>query len=136
MLNEVMLSDERFKGYRPVLKHIDGDEVINSYKVEIREAYSSEQPAKQAETFCTSEVKDIIAFWSDWCMDYADEDIWLDYMVKHPDGHCSRQHLQEKWDCCYGKYGSKAAMSMFWRELDNRNRTILAEYITTRWRKD
>jgi hypothetical protein len=37
-LNEVMLTDERFKGFRPVLKHIDG-EVINNYKIEIREIY-------------------------------------------------------------------------------------------------
>lgn len=81
-------------------------------------------------------AKDIIALWSDWCMDYADENLWLDYMVKHPKGHCNRQHLQEKWDYCYEKYGSKAAMTMFWRELDNDNRTILTEYITTQWHKN
>ena len=44
-LNEVMLSDERFKGYRPALKHIDG-EVPNMYKVEIREAYSGDEDVK------------------------------------------------------------------------------------------
>jgi hypothetical protein len=75
----------------------------------------------------------IIALWSDWCMDYDDENLWLDYMVKHPKGHCNRQHLQEKWDCCYEKYGSKAAMNMFWRELDNDNREILTEYIITKY---
>ena len=82
-----------------------------------------------------TEVRDIIALWSDWCMGYDDENLWLDYMVKHPRGHCNRQHLQEKWDSCYKKYGNKAAMNMFWRELDNNNRTILTEYITTRWHK-
>ena len=82
------------------------------------------------------QAKDIIALWSDWCMGYDDEDLWLDYMVKHPKAHCNRQHLQKKWDCCYGKYGSKAAMQMFWRELDNDNRAILTEYITTEWHKD
>lgn len=79
---------------------------------------------------------DIIALWSDWCMDYDDENLWLDYMVKHPKGHCSRQHLQEKWDYCYEKYGNKAAMTMFWRELDRKNRAILTEYITTQWHKN
>lgn len=83
-----------------------------------------------------TEVKDIIALWSDWCMDYDDENLWLDFMVQHPKGHCNRQHLQEKWDYCYEKYGSKAAMTMFWRELDNDNRAILAEYVTTQWHKN
>ena len=82
------------------------------------------------------QAKDIIALWSDWCMDYDDENLWLDYMVRHPKAHCNRQHLQQKWDCCYEKYGSKAAMQMFWRELDNDNRTILTEYVTTEWHKD
>ena len=79
------------------------------------------------------QAKDIIALWSDWCMDYDDEDLWLDYMVHHPKSHCNRQHLQEKWDYCYGKYGSKAAMNMLWRELDNNNREILTEYIMTKY---
>ena len=81
-------------------------------------------------------ARDVIALWSDWCMDYDDENRWLDYMVKHPKAHCNRQHLQEKWDYCYEKYGNKAAMHMFWRELDNKNRDILTEYITTQWRKN
>lgn len=77
--------------------------------------------------------RDVIALWSDWCMDYDDENLWLDYMVNHPKAHCNRQHLQDKWDYCYGKYGNKAAMNMFWRELDNDNREILTEYITTKY---
>lgn len=81
------------------------------------------------------QAKDIIALWSDWCMDYDDENLWLDYMTSHPKSHCNRQHLQEKWDHCYEKYGSKAAMHMFWRELDNDNRTILTEYITTKYNR-
>lgn len=80
--------------------------------------------------------KDIIDLWSDWCMDFDDENLWLDYMVKHPKAHCNRQHLQDKWDYCYEKYGNKAAMTMFWRELDNRNRDILTEYIMTQWHKN
>ena len=80
-----------------------------------------------------SEAKDIIALWSDWCMDYDDEDLWLDYMVRHPKGHCNRQHLQHKWNGCYWKYGSKAAMNMFWRELDSDNRAILTEHILTKY---
>ena len=83
-----------------------------------------------------TKAKDIIALWSDWCMDWGDENLWLDYMVKHPKGHCNRQHLQEKWDYCYEKYGNKATMTMFWRELDNDNRAILTEYITTQWHKN
>lgn len=79
--------------------------------------------------------KNIIDLWTDWCMDFDDENLWLDYMVKHPKGHCNRQHMQDKWDYCYEKYGNKAAMTMFWRELDNRNRDILTEYITTQWHK-
>lgn len=81
------------------------------------------------------QAKDIIALWSDWCMDYDDENRWLDYMVRHPKAHCNRQHLQQKWDHCYEKYGNKAAMNMFWRELDNDNRTILTEYITTEYNR-
>ena len=80
--------------------------------------------------------ENIIALWSDWCMDWDDEDLWLDYMVKHPNGHCNRRHLQKKWNYCYMKYGSKAAMTMFWRELDNDNRAILTEYITTQWHRN
>lgn len=80
--------------------------------------------------------KDIIDLWSDWCMDFADENLWLDYLVKHPKAHCNRQHMQDKWDYCYKKYGNKAAMTMFWRELDDRNRDILTEYITTVWHKE
>ena len=38
-LNEVMLADERFKGYRPILQHVDSSE-LNNYKVEIREVYT------------------------------------------------------------------------------------------------
>ena len=93
-----------------------------------------EMVPKESETN-VSEAKEIIALWSDWCMNWSDENLWLDYMVKHPKGHCNRQHLQEKWDYCYEKYGSKAAMTMFWRELDNDNRAILTEYITTQWHK-
>lgn len=81
-------------------------------------------------------ARDIITLWSDWCMDYDDENLWLDYMTSHPKGHCNRQHLQQKWDHCYEKYGSKAAMQMFWRELDRKNRDILTEYITTQWHKN
>lgn len=80
--------------------------------------------------------EDIISLWSDWCMDYDDENLWLDYMAKHPKAHCNRRHLQEKWDSCYKQYGNKAAMTMFWRQLDNTNRTILTEYITEVWHKE
>lgn len=80
--------------------------------------------------------KDIISLWSDWCMDYDDEHLWLDYMAKHPKGHCNRQHLHEKWDSCYKQYGNKAAMTMFWRQLDNTNRAILTEYVTEVWHKN
>lgn len=94
------------------------------------------QDKQQSAAAAVQQAKDIITLWSDWCMDYDDENLWLDYMTSHPKGHCNRQHLQEKWDHCYGKYGSKAAMQMFWRELDNDNRAILTEYITTEWHKD
>lgn len=94
------------------------------------------QDKQQSGAAPVQQAKDIIALWSDWCMDYDDENLWLDYMVRHPKAHCNRQHLQEKWDHCYEKYGSKAAMHMFWRELDNDNRTILTEYVTTEWHKD
>lgn len=90
------------------------------------------QPISQEEP-ATPSAKDIIALWSDWCMDYDDENLWLDYMVKHSNGHCNRQHLQEKWDSCYNQYGNKAAMTMFWRQLDNTNRDILTEYVTEVW---
>ena len=94
------------------------------------------QDKQQSAAAAVQQAKDIIALWSDWCMDYDDENLWLDYMVRHPKAHCNRQHLQEKWDYCYEKYGPKAAMNMFWRELDNDNRAILTEYITTEWHKD
>lgn len=96
--------------------------------------YTLEQFGKDIERKSNTS-KDIIVLWSDWCMDYDDEDHWLDYMVKHPKGHCNRNHLQEKWDYSYSKYGNKAAMTMFWRDLDNDNREILTEYITTQWHK-
>jgi len=92
-----------------------------------------ESNAKPEDKPDVKQAKDIIALWSDWCMDYDDENLWLDYMAKHPKAHCNRQHLQEKWDYCYEKYGSKAAMNMLWRELDNDNREILTEYIMTRY---
>jgi hypothetical protein len=97
--------------------------------------YTLDQFAKDIERKpgSSTTTTDIIALWSDWCMDYDDENLWLDYMVKHPKGHCSRQHLQEKWDYCYEKYGSKAAMNMLWRELDSDNREILTEYIMTKY---
>ena len=42
-LNDVMLTDERFKGYRPVIQHIDVPKEwgggVNNYRVEIRKAY-------------------------------------------------------------------------------------------------
>ena len=94
------------------------------------------QDKQQSDAAAVQQAKDIITLWSDWCMDYDDENLWLDYMVRHPKGHCNRQHLQEKWHHCYEKYGNKAAMHMFWRELDNDNRAILTEYITTEWHKD
>ena len=92
------------------------------------------QPVEQEEP-ATPSAKDIIALWSDWCMDYDDENLWLDYMVNHPKGHCKRQHLQEKWDSCYNQYGNKAAMTMFWQQLDNTNRDILTQYVTEVWHK-
>jgi hypothetical protein len=88
---------------------------------------------KQEDKPDVKHATDIIALWSDWCMDYDDESLWLDYMVKHHKGHCNRQHLQEKWDYCYEKYGSKAAMNMLWRELDSDNRAILIEYVMTKY---
>lgn len=91
---------------------------------------------RMVENPAASSAKDIIALWSDWCMDYADENLWLDYMANHPKGHCNRQHLQEKWDDCYNRFGNKAAMTMFWRQLDNTNRAILTEYITEVWNKN
>lgn len=81
------------------------------------------------------QATDIIALWSDWCMDYDDENLWLDYMVNHPKGHCNRQHLQEKWNYSYEKYGPEAAMNMLWRELDKDNRAILTEYIMTKYHR-
>ena len=81
-------------------------------------------------------AKDIIALWIEWCLDYADENLWLDYMAKHPNGHCTRQHLQEKWDECYNRYGNRAAMTMFWSCLDNTNRAILTEYVTEIWHRE
>lgn len=98
--------------------------------------YTIDQFAKDIERWDKGTQKNIIDMWSDWCMDYDDENLWLDYMVKHPKGHCNRQHMQEKWDYCYEKYGNKAAMTMFWRGLDHTNRNILTEYITTQWRKN
>ena len=102
----------------------DGIYTLDQFAKDIERKPEDKPDVKQA--------KDIITLWSDWCMDYDDENLWLDYMVHHPKGHCNRQHLQEKWDHCYEKYGSKAAMQMFWRELDNDNRAILTEYITTK----
>lgn len=93
------------------------------------------QPVEQEEP-ATPSAKDIIALWSDWCMDYDDENLWLDYMTQHPKAHCTRHHLQEKWDSCYNQYGNKAAMTMFWRQLDDTNRDILTEYVTEVWHKD
>ena len=105
----------------------EGTYTLDQFAKDIERKQENKPDVKQA--------TDIIALWSDWCMDYDDENLWLDYMVRHPKAHCNRQHLQKKWDYCYGKYGSKAAMHMFWRELDNDNRAILTEYITTEWRK-
>ncbi len=104
-----------------ILTWLEGEWESNAQKLE-------EQPdIKQA--------TDIIALWSDWCMDYDDENLWLDYMVNHPKGHCNRQHLQEKWNYSYEKYGPDAAMNMLWRELDKDNRAILTEYIMTKYHR-
>lgn len=116
---EVIFGAYFVKGFLAGGKPYTLDEFVKDIKME-------ENPARPT-------AKDIIALWSDWCMDYADENLWLDYMVKHPKGHCSRQHLQEKWDSCYNQYGNKAAMTMFWRQLDDTNRDILTEYVTEVW---
>lgn len=132
---------------------MDGSEVIDTYEVpfnayvfhrfydhggmtldEFVEALGDGNPVRKNDAL--EKAKENLKLWSDWCMDWDDEDKWLDYMVKHPKGHCNRQHLQEKWDDCYEKYGNKAAMTMFWRELDNDNRAILTEYVTTQWQKN
>ena len=110
------------------------EETLQNITQWLERAVVSVEPAKPKND--VTKAKEIIALWSDWCMDWDDENVWLDYMVKHPKGHCNRQHVQEKWDYCYKKYGSKAAMTMFWRELDDDNRTILTEYITTQWHKN
>ena len=109
-----------------------GHITLNEFDDAIRKIRADLDTKKSSKNDVT-EAKEIIALWSDWCMDWDDENLWLDYMVKHPRGHCNRRHLQEKWDYCYEKYGSKAAMTMFWRELDNVNRAILTEYVTTQW---
>lgn len=87
------------------------------------------QPSSSVARDAIAETKDIITLWNEWCLNYDDENLWLDYMVHHPQGHCNRQHLQEKWNYCHEKYGNKAAMLMFWTELDMTNRDILTEYI-------
>lgn len=110
--------------------------VLRDITAWLEQEWRTKRPDSLADAATVQQAKDIIALWSDWCMDYDDENLWLDYMVRHPKAHCNRQHLQEKWHHCYEKYGSKAAMNMFWRELDNDNRTILTEYITTEWHKD
>lgn len=109
------------------------DETLQNILTWLEAEWASNSHAKQEDKPDVKQATDIIALWSDWCMDYDDENMWLDYMVKHPKGHCNRQHLQEKWDYCYEKYGSKAAMSMFWRELDGDNRAILIEYVMTKY---
>lgn len=110
--------------------------VLRDITAWLEQEWRTKRPDPLAGAAAVQQAKDIIALWSDWCMDYDDENLWLDYMVRHPKAHCNRQHLQEKWDRCYEKYGSKAAMQIFWRELDNDNRTILTEYVTTEWHKD
>jgi len=104
------------------------DELLQNIAAWLEKAMMPAEPTDEVK-----KAKDIIALWSNWCMDWDDEDKWLIYMAKHPKGHCNRRHLQEKWDYCYEKYGNKAAMTMFWRELDDTNREILTEYITTQW---
>ena len=103
----------------------DGIYTLDQFAKDIERKPEDKPDVKQA--------TDIIALWSDWCMGYDDENLWLDYMVKHPKGHCNRLHLQEKWNYCYEEYGHRAAMNMLWRELDNRNREILTEYILTKY---
>lgn len=103
----------------------EGTYTLDQFAKDIERKKEDKPDVKQA--------TDIIALWSDWCMDYDDENLWLDYMTSHPKAHCNRLHLQEKWYHCYEKYGSKAAMQMLWRELDNDNRAILTEYIMTKY---
>ena len=113
--------------------HAFFDKGHNADGIYTLDQFAKDIERKQEDKPDVKHATDIIALWSDWCMDYDDENLWLDYMVKHPKGHCNRQHLQEKWDHCYGKYGSKAAMNMLWRELDSDNRAILIEYVMTKY---
>ena len=40
-----------------------------------------------------------------------------------------RQHLYEKWDYAYDRYGNRAVLMAFYAELDGNNRQLLMQWI-------
>lgn len=130
-LNEVMLSDERFKGYRPTLKHVDG-EVLNMYKVEIREAYSGDKDEKPA-------LRQMMDRWTQFCYSHPPYDEVILWMVGGSKNHYLYQHFCSKWlhlceNVCHND--TMGTWMKFYRELDNQWADRLLEYVYNEWKKE
>ena len=130
-LNDVMTSDERLKGYRPVLKHIDGDEVLNSYKVEIREAYD---PWKEN----GPTRRQVMDRWASFCYNHPPYDEVILWMVGGDKQHYLYQHFCSKFlhlceDVCHND--TMSAWMKFYRTLDDQWADRLLEYVYCEWKK-
>lgn len=97
----------------PVAEKCDetNDLSVNEERTELNEASSSQHVAiHKFNMFSLNYPNDFI------------EKIW-------GGGNVISDHLKMKFDHSYDQYGSKAAMLMFWTELDSENRRMLQEYV-------
>jgi len=64
-----------------------------------------------------------------WCFNYDCPNTFISYMCKKAGKERLKEHILEKWDYVYETYGYRAAMNVFYTELDEGFKNALVDYV-------
>lgn len=64
-----------------------------------------------------------------WCFNYDCPNTFISYMCQKAGKESLKEHILEKWDYVYETYGYRAAMNVFYTELDEGFKNALVDYV-------
>lgn len=64
-----------------------------------------------------------------WCFNYDCPETFISHMCQKTGKEHLKAHILEKWDYVYETYGYRAAMNVFYTELDEGFKNALVDYV-------